>query len=93
MEVVAEPNGELRVDDQMQMTRFEISLKDERFVAASYFQICLPIGGIFQLFTYLSYWETFFFLQGTETTLDRWWRGVAATAARTTRGRTFTTCS
>lgn len=35
----------------------------------------------------------FFFFKGTETTFDPWWRGVAATAARTTRGRTFTTCS
>lgn len=35
-EAVAEPNGELRVDDQTQMTRFEISLKDERFVAAGW---------------------------------------------------------
>ncbi|XP_075906527.1 queuine tRNA-ribosyltransferase accessory subunit 2 isoform X1 [Nelusetta ayraudi] len=31
VEAVAEPNGELRVDDQTQMTRFEISLKDERY--------------------------------------------------------------
>lgn len=31
---VTEPNGELGADDQTQMTRFEISLKDERFVTS-----------------------------------------------------------
>lgn len=33
-EAVTEPNGELGVDDQTQMTTFEICLKDARFVAA-----------------------------------------------------------
>lgn len=32
-----EPNGELKVDNQTQMTIFEINLKDKRFVVATGF--------------------------------------------------------
>lgn len=32
--VETQQNGELKVDDQTQMTFFEINLKDKRFVAA-----------------------------------------------------------
>lgn len=96
-----QPNGELKVGDQTEMTVFEMNLKDKRFVVAilklwrlseascafyTYLTLGLYLGVLFLICTSVNFYP------GIKMTSVPWWRGVVATAVGTTRGHTCTTC-